>query len=204
MDIISIILIAVGLAMDSFAVAITRGIHKNAFDKLYALKMSVVFGIFQGGMFFLGCVVFTRFTNIPSLKSLIENFDHWIAFLLLIGIGIKMILDDFQKKECSLEKDVLSVSLSNHEKNEWILLFSLGLATSIDAFITGLIFVEYQGLICAATIIIGAVSLLFAAAGMFIGVKFGCRFRLKVGTIGGAILILIGLKVLLEHLLAHI
>ncbi|MDR2684190.1 MAG: manganese efflux pump, partial [Prevotellaceae bacterium] len=94
MDIPSVIFIAVGLAMDCFAVAIARGIHKKLFDTFYTLKMSLIFGIFQGGLFLLGCIAFTYFADIPSLKSLIKSFDHWIALLLLGGIGVKMIFGD--------------------------------------------------------------------------------------------------------------
>jgi putative Mn2+ efflux pump MntP len=193
-DYISIILIAVSLAMDCFAVAIANGIRKKTFDKFFTLKMSLIFGIFQGGMFLLSCVVCTRFNSIDGFTAFMDKADHWVAFVLLGGIGAKMIIDDLKKsKPCEEIKNESS-------KNENIMLLSLAVATSIDAFITGLIFVPYQEKIIPATIIIGLASLILAVLGMIIGVKVGCRFRLKVGAIGGGILILIGLKILAEHL----
>lgn len=189
MDLLSIIIIGIGLAMDCFAVSITKGIcAKKHFIKL-TLRMAFLFGLFQGLMPLIGYTAGLRYAEY------MKNFDHWIAFGLLAVIGGKMILEDFKTHEPDCKK--------KKKKNQlkWASLISLALATSIDALASGIIFIPFPGVIWKAVAIIGISSFLFTFAGMYIGMHFGKRFHVKVEAIGGLILIGMGTKILLEHLL---
>ena len=194
MDLISIIFIAVALAMDCFAIAVANGISKKRIDKLFSLKISFLFGFFQGGMFCISYFICKNFTNFKVIATIFDKADHWIAFLFLGFIGIRMIKEDLHTKECSQEKQ------TQQSNNKLLTLISLAVAVSIDAFVTGIIFIKYPEFVLSATLIIGLVSFIFTIIGVFIGVKFGCRFKLKAELIGGIILILIGTKILIEHL----
>ena len=194
MDLISIIFIAVALAMDCLAIAVANGISKKQFDKFFTLKISLLFGFFQGGMFWISYFICKNFTNFQGIATFFDKADHWIAFLLLGFIGIKMIKEDLPKKEDLQEKQM------KQPKNELVTLISLAVAVSIDAFVTGIIFIKHPEFILSTTLIIGLISFIFTIIGVFIGVKFGCRFKLKAELIGGIILILIGTKILIEHL----
>ncbi len=185
MDIISIILIAIGLAMDCFAVAITKGITSGKAHWEKAFLMALLFGLFQGGMPLIGYFAGVAFTE------QIARFDHWIALGLLGFIGGKMIWESLHEKE---EEGTAHCDFSL----KTILL--LAIATSIDALATGIIFVPTPEIIWLAVSVIAAVSLLFAGIGYMIGVFWGKRFNCNVELFGGLILIAIGAKIFIEHM----
>ena len=179
---LSILLIAFGLAMDSFSVSIARGfsISKNK-QKIEAVKTGFLFGLFQGGMPIIGWLVGI------SLIEFISGFDHWIAFGLLCFIGIRMIYESFSQ-------DSKKVICSSNLK----VLFVLSIATSIDALAVGLSLSFLETSIIMPAIIIGIITFFLSIMGVFIGKKFGSYFD-KIGILGGAILILIAIRILIEH-----
>lgn len=188
-------MIAIGLAMDCFAVSISKGVCSKKFYPSYAFRMALLFGIFQGIMPLIGYYVGTAFAEI------ITRFDHWIAFTLLGLIGGKMIMEGVAEKpdeECNC---INSENIEVIKKMfNWKTVFSLAIATSIDALATGLIFVPYPTYIWIAISIIALVSLLFSLLGLAIGIHFGNRFKFNVNILGGIILLIIGSKILFEHL----
>ena len=181
MDFISILLLAVGLAMDAFSVSITRGLTSKCNIK-HALLIALFFGGFQVLMPVLGW-----FSGI-WLQGLISTLAPWIAFLLLTVIGIKMIYESF-----SDEKDINKVfSLKE--------LFFLSIATSIDAFAVGVTFAILNTPIITPIIVIGLITFTLSFIGVYIGKNIGHLFENKIGIVGGLILIGIGLKILLENI----
>lgn len=188
MDILSIIIIGIGLAMDCFAVAISKGIFAKKFIFWLTFRMALLFGLFQAIMPFIG------YAAGVSFAKQMQSFDHWLAFILLSLIGGKMLIEGFQPHDPDNNK--------TPNPFKWGSLFPLALATSIDALATGIVFIPYHNLIWTAIAIIGSISLIFTFIGMYIGVHFGKRFHLKVEALGGLILIGIGLKILIEHLIS--
>lgn len=186
MDILSIIIIGIGLAMDCFAVSVSKGICAKKYFFWLTFRMAILFGLFQAIMPLIGYTLGASFAN--EMMS----FDHWLAFGLLALIGGKMVYEGLQPQDPDCSK------VNNPFK--WASLLSLALATSIDALATGIVFVPYTGIIWKAIAIIGLASFLLTFVGMYIGVHFGKRFHVKVEAIGGVILIGIGLKILIEHL----
>jgi putative Mn2+ efflux pump MntP len=189
MDVLSIIIIGIGLAMDCFAVSISKGIHAKEHYFWMTFRMAFLFGLFQALMPLIGYELGSGYA------IYMKSIDHWIAFGLLTLIGGKMVVEGFKPTDADSEKAINPFA--------WVSLLSLALATSIDAFATGIVFVPFPGLIWKAVAIIGIVSFIFTFFGVFIGVHFGKRFHLKVEMIGGIILIGIGLKILIEHLINH-
>ena len=187
MDILSIIIIGIGLAMDCFAVSVTKGIAAKEFLFWKTLRMAFLFGLFQAVMPLIGYLAGVSFAQ------KMESYDHWVAFILLSLIGSKMLIEGFKNHDSDVE----------NTKNPfaWIALIPLAFATSIDALATGIVFIPYSNLIWIAIAIIGSISLIFGFIGMYIGVHFGKRFHVKVEVIGGLILIGIGFKILIEHLM---
>ncbi len=183
MDLI-ILLIALGLAMDSFSVSITRGFTNNVNHFFEALKTGFFFGLFQGLMPIIGWLAGL------SVIELISDFDHWIAFGLLILIGARMIYEAILKDS---EKIVSSSSLK--------ILLILSVATSIDALAVGLSLSFLETSIITPAIITGIITFTLSFFGVFIGKKFGGYFE-KIGILGGIILIGIALRILTEHLAA--
>ena len=182
MDIV-IILISLGLAMDSFSVAITRGFTNKKTKVLNeAIKTGVFFGLFQAIMPIIGWVAG------QSIIDLISGFDHWIAFGLLTIIGARMIYESTSNKPKQI---VNSSSLK--------ILIMLSVATSIDALAIGLSLSFLGSSIIEPAIIIGIVTFSLSLLGVYIGKKFGVYFE-KIGILGGIILIIIGLRILFEHL----
>jgi putative Mn2+ efflux pump MntP len=179
---ISLLLIAFGLAMDSFSVSIARGftINKNRLS-IEALKTGFLFGLFQGGMPIIGWFVGL------SVIDLISGFDHWIAFLLLIFIGIRMIYESISKES----KQIINSSSLN-------VLLVLSIATSIDALAVGLSLSFLNTSIIMPAIIIGIITFSLSFLGVFIGKKFGSYFD-KIGILGGVILIVIAIRIIIEH-----
>jgi len=180
--------LAVALAMDCFTVSIASGIILKKIEWKTIGLMSFCFGLFQTVMPVIGWLLTNRF------RSLIENFDHWVAFGLLLFLGARMIWENIRenKEEAHFTPSSLKVILT------------LAVATSIDALAVGISFVclgmDKFNLILYPISVIGLVSFLFTLVGSFIGIFIGRRFNWPVGMIGGLILIVIGFKILLEHL----
>lgn len=179
----TLILIAIALAMDSFAVSITTGSVLKRFHFKAMGKISFLFALFQGVMPVVGWLTGNRF------EEYIEAYDHWIACVLLSAIGGKMIYEAFWGKEDIPYLDPYSLKK----------MAVLAIATSIDAFTLGISFSILDLNIIYPTFIIGFITFVFSFAGLTIGIKIGRTFGSKVELIGGLILIFIGVKILLEH-----
>jgi len=188
MDFLSIIIIGIGLAMDCFAVSISKGMCLKKLKWKKILRMAFLFGFFQALMPLIG------FFGGLSFSHLFTVVDHWIAFILLALIGGKMFIEGLKPidPQCEIDQNPF----------KWKTLFALALATSIDALATGLIFVSFPEKIWFAIATIGIVSFTFSVVGVFIGYHFKKRLKLNFELIGGLILIGIGTKILIEHLLA--
>ena len=181
-------MIGVGLSMDAFAVAICKGLAMPKLDKVQTLVIALFFGGFQALMPFIGWMLGKQF------EAYITSFDHWIAFILLAIIGGKMILDVIKDGDDEEETAVTESKLDIKE------LFMLAVATSIDALAVGISFAFLQVKIVSAITLIGCTTFCISAIGVFVGHKFGAKYEDKASLVGGVILILIGLKILLEHL----
>ncbi|MEG1481746.1 manganese efflux pump MntP [Clostridium sp.] len=200
MSLISIFLTGIGLAMDAVAVSIAKGmtLRKNLLKN--AIKMGLFFGIFQAIMPFIGWFAGIYF------KDYIEAFDHWIAFILLSIIGGKMIYESIksrkEEKELSEKELVDEVTVDEDECDELNNknLIILAIATSIDALAVGVSFAFLNVSIVKAMIIIGGTTFVLCIIAALIGKKLGGVFQKYAESAGGLILILIGLKILLEHL----
>ena len=184
-EFLNVFLIGIGLAMDAFAVSISNGISVTGFGKKECVKQGIYFGGFQFLMplvgWFLG----------KSVKGYIEAFDHWVAFILLFIIGFNMLREAFSAKEEDCES---CVKLTNK------LLFFQALSTSIDALAIGISFAILNINILAAAGVIGIVTFIISFTGGVIGKKIGSVFEKKAEFIGGGILIIIGVKILIEHM----
>ena len=176
MSFIEIVLLAIGLSMDSLAVSVTGG----ALIQHYRPHHTV----FQAGMTVIGYVAGLSF------KKYITAFDHWIAFGLLLYLGGKMVYESRQKKQDECHTDPLSYKT----------LCGLAIATSIDALAVGISLACLESAIALAALTIGVVTFLLSAFGVYFGNRFGRKVDLKLDLIGGLILIAIGAKILIEHL----
>ena len=188
MTTIEIWLLAVALAMDCFAVSITGGFALGRIRVKPILWMALLFGFFQAAMPFIGWI------GTKYFSTYIDWFDHWIAFALLVFIGGKMFVEGMKGSE-----------EGHFDPTSLRVLLALAVATSIDALAVGISFtcVGWTAFsnILSPILIIGLVSFLFAVAGSLIGIFLGRRFHFPVEQVGGILLILIGVKILLEHLL---
>lgn len=183
MGLIELFLIAVGLSMDAFAVSICKGLALKDVKLKHSVKAGLWFGGFQALMPTIG--FFCGFL----FKNYISAFDHWIAFFLLALLGAKMIKE-------ALSDDNETTDAAMDFKN----MFLLAVATSIDALAAGITFACLDVNIWYAVIFIGLITFIFSAVGIKIGSLFGAKFKTKAEIAGGIILILIGIKILLEHL----
>lgn len=184
MSFLEIVLLAVGLSMDSLAVSVTGGALIQNYKHYHMLKIGSVMGIFQAGMTIAGYMAGMSF------KKYITVFDHWIAFLLLLYIGGKMIYESTQKQEKEDKTDPLSYKT----------LCSLGIATSIDALAVGISLACIESGITLEALTIGIITFLLSAFGVYFGNHFSLKINLKLDLIGGLILIAIGTKILIEHI----
>ncbi|MFH0957980.1 MAG: manganese efflux pump MntP family protein [Pseudomonadota bacterium] len=184
MDMITIILIALGLAMDAFAVSITSGFTLRSLKIRHAFRIAVFFGLFQAIMPGIGWLAGN------NLRDFISGVDHWIAFGLLSIIGCKMIFESTQMRSNGKEIDPLNI---------YVLLI-LSVATSIDALAVGLSLSFLNISIVTPAIIIGMITFLLSFLGVILGNRFGHIFENKIEIVGGLILIGIGAKILFEHL----
>ena len=183
-------LLAIGLAMDCFAVSIASGIILNRVRMRPMLIMALAFGFFQALMPLLGWIGASFFSH------LIENIDHWIAFAILAFLGGRMVLESFKDEDCRHEFDPTSLKVVS----------ALAVATSIDALAVGVSF-AFLGVRSFSSIlpsigIIGFVSFALSFVGLMFGIRFGCGIarKLRAELWGGVILIIIGTKILIEHL----
>ena len=174
--------IAVGLSMDAFAVAVCKGLAVPKVQKKHLFTVGLYFGGFQGLMPLIGYLLGSTFADA------ITSIDHWLTFILLAIIGANMI------RESRSEADKLDADFSAKA------MFPLAIADSIDALAVGVTFAFMDVSIIPAVLMIGFATFLFSAAGVKIGHQFGARFKSKSEMAGGIILIVIGLSVLLEHL----
>jgi len=178
-------LISVGLAMDAFSVSVCKGLSMKQINRRGALMTALFFGVFQGGMPIIGYFLGSRF------MSEIEAFDHWVSFGLLAIIGGKMVFEAITEKEDEASGDY---------RLDYRELFILAVATSIDALAVGLVFAASDVNLLFSASVIGLVTFVLSLCGVLIGHRFGSRYEKKAETAGGIILILIGLKLLLEGL----
>lgn len=179
-----LLILAAGLSMDAFAVSICKGLSMKEIKLKHGVIAGIYFGGFQALMPLAGYLLGVNF------KGLIENFDHWIAFILLGLIGGNMIREALAKGE----EEELSTSFGPKS------MIPLAVATSIDALAVGVTFAFLQVKVLPAVSMIGIITFLFSFAGVKIGNTFGLKYKSKAEFTGGIILILIGLKILLEHL----
>ena len=186
MNFLSILMIGIGLSMDAFAVSLTMGLNTSKENKLkIALKSGLFFGAFQGLMPLTGWLLGIKFTEY------IQKIDHWIAFGLLSFIGVKMIIesikgDEEEEKECDFSNKKFLV---------------LAIATSIDALAVGVSFAFLNVNIVFAAIVIACTTFVFSFAAVYLGRVFGEVLKSKSEVIGGIILVIMGVKILIEHLL---
>lgn len=184
---IELFLIAVGLAMDAFAVSICKGLNMTKLNYRHSVVIALFFGGFQALMPLIGWFLGSRFQNY------ITTIDHWVAFGLLVFIGGQMIAEAVRADEEEVEEDGDALKIKQ--------LFLLAIATSIDALAVGITFGLLEGTnIWLSISMIGIVTFIISFAGVSIGHRFGNRYEKKAELAGGIILVLIGLKILLEHL----
>ena len=184
MELITIVVIAIGLAMDAFAVSVVSGSVYRQLHVKHALRMAVFFGGFQAVMPLLGSLAGL------SAKDYIVDYDHWVAFGILGAVGGKMIYESFKIK--SVE--------DNYDPANILVLLVLSVATSIDALAVGLTLSLITQSIAATVIVIGLITFALSYLGVLIGKRFGHFFENKIEILGGLILIGLGIKILIEHL----
>ena len=183
MGIIELLLIGTSLAMDATAVSICKGLSMKKLSKKQAVIIALYFGIFQALMPTIGYALGVSF------KDFVESIDHWIAFTLLLVIGINMILETFKNN-----------SETSNDKVDFKTMIPLAIATSIDALAVGITFAFLETPIIEAITIIGFTTMIISIAGVVVGNFFGGRYKHKAELVGGIILVLLGLKILIEHL----
>lgn len=188
MSLLSLFLLAIGLSMDAFAVSICKGLATTKITVKKSIIVGLWFGGFQALMPAIGYLVGTSF------RDCITSFDHWIAFILLFLIGGNMIKESFSKKD--EDEEEYNCSLRFKE------MLLLAIATSIDALAVGVTFAFLPNVpILPAVAFIGVITFLFSSVGMKIGNIFGTKYKSKAELAGGIILVLIGSKILIEHLI---
>ncbi|MEI6049481.1 MAG: manganese efflux pump MntP family protein [Bacteroidota bacterium] len=186
MDFITILAIALGLSFDTFAVSLSYGVIRNRILFRQAIRVAAVLAVFQGGLTVAGYFLGSMISN--ALKAT----DHWIALGLLTFLGAKMIVEGLKKTNIDRTKDFSST----------IVLLTIAIGTSIDAFAVGISFALLDVKIWEAGILIGAVTFLASMTAIRIGKSAGERLGNKVEILGGLLLIAIGLKIFLEHYLS--
>lgn len=183
MEIFEVLLISIGLAMDAFAVSVCKGLSMRKMNWKKAIIIGLYFGIFQALMPVLGYFLGTTFDHF------ITSIDHWIALILLAGIGINMIKEAFTQdsENCNDKIDAKTMVI-------------LSIATSIDALAVGITFACLRVKIILPSILIGLITFTLSIIGVKIGNRFGNKYQSRAEFSGGLILILLGIKILLEHL----
>jgi len=184
MGLFTIIIIAVGLAMDAFAVSIVSGAAYKQLKIRHAFRLAVFFGGFQALMPLIGSLAGL------GIKQYIANYDHWVAFALLSAVGCKIIYESFKIKPDD----------KNFDPSNIFTLLILSIVTSIDALTVGITLPLLALSLIKAVIIIGLITFLLSYIGVSVGRKFGHFFESKIEALGGLVLIALGAKILLEHL----
>ncbi len=187
MEIVILFLIAVGLAMDSVTVSVSCGLILQKFNRRDTFKIALYMGVFQGFMPVLGWLLGSSF------KSYIEAFDHWVAFVILVFLGGRMIYE-----QITLNDDFKCFDPTNNRT-----LLGLALATSIDALAVGITFGLINISLLTASLVIGSVSFILSYMAVYFVIKFKQKLKFPFDLVGGIILIIIGFKILIEHLLDH-
>lgn len=188
MSLIDMLLVGVGLSMDAFAVSVCKGLSAHKVNWAQAFITALSFGIFQAGMPIIGWLLGS------SVIALIEPIDHWVAFVLLAIVGGKMIYDAIHDDGESCEVD------SPNPKRFFAELLVLSIATSIDALVVGISFAMADISIWVAVAVIGMTTFVLSLIGFIVGNKFGSKFQKPATLAGGIALILLGVKIILEHL----
>ncbi len=184
MSFFTLLILSIGLSVDSFAASLGCGFSRQNVHRKRIFLLAFSLAIFQAIMPVIGWAAGSQ------VKNLIEQFDHWIALVLLTAIGAKMIIESIKKKN---KPESCACDLSFRE------IITLSIGTSIDALIVGFSFAFLKINIIYASMIIGVTTFIFALAGIFIGKRAGRLLGEKTEIIGGIVLILIGLKIFLEH-----
>lgn len=185
MEAAELLIIAVGVSMDAFAVSICKGLAVRRLRPKHAAMTALWFGGFQALMPLIGYYLGVSFSDFVS------SVDHWIAFILLGLIGANMLKESFQKDDsCSLDPDF-----------SFRTMLAMAVATSIDALAIGVSFAFLKVNIWHAIFFIGVTTAVFSAIGVCVGNLFGCRYKSKAEFAGGFILIIMGIKILLDHTL---
>ena len=185
MTCLELIIIAVGVSMDAFAVSICKGLSLRSLRTKHILSTAVWFGGFQALMPLIGYYLGVSFADS------VADFDHWIAFVLLGIIGGKMIKEAFEKDdECDYNPDFSFKTM-----------LTLAVATSIDAMAVGVSLAFLKVDIWTSILVIGLMTGAFSALGVKLGNLFGCRYKSKAEVVGGIVLVGIGIKILVEHLM---
>jgi putative Mn2+ efflux pump MntP len=185
MELVTIVVIAVGLAMDSFAVSIVGGTAYKRLQIKHALRIAFFFGSFQAFMPLIGSLAGV------TIRGRISNYDHWVAFGLLVAVGAKMIFESFKIKSAEQLPDPSNL----------LILLALSVATSIDALAVGVTLSLLVSHVVLAVVVIGVVTFCLSCAGVWIGSKIGHFFENVIEALGGIVLIALGLRILLQHLL---
>ena len=177
-------MIAIGLSMDAFGVSMCKGLSMRCINYLHAVIIALFFGVFQALMPLMGWTLGIQFS------TYIKNFDHWIAFILLAFIGIKMIKESFGNDDEEKSGDSLDIKE----------LIILSVATSIDALAAGISFACLDMAILPSCASIGLTTSIICIVGVLLGNRFGAKYKSKAEIFGGVILVLVGTKILLEQL----
>ena len=185
---VEFLMLGVGLAMDAFAVSICKGLAMRKVNKKQAVIIALFFGGFQAIMPVIGWLLCKGF------QTYIEAFDHWIAFALLAFIGVKMIIETLREKEDDVVIEEMDPPLDMKE------MLMLAIATSIDALAVGISLAALDRPIVESAAIIGVVTFGISIIGVYIGKFFGNRYKKRAELTGGIILVLIGVKILCEHM----
>ena len=192
---IDLFLTALALAMDAVAVSIASGLSVHTLRYRDALKMAAVFGAFQALMPLLGYLLASWLT--ASSAAWLKDYDHWVAFILLGGIGVKMILDARRFNQNTADEKIHSPFRTNK-------LIVLGIATSLDAFAVGITFSLMEAGLAATVIIIGMITFLLCLPAVWFGARLGKLYAKRAEILGGVVLIGIGSKILIDHLMSGI
>jgi len=185
-DFPSLLVIALSLSADCFAVALSSGIAQQKLSFASLARLPLLFGVSQAFMCVIGWLVGS------TIVEYIEDYDHWIAFGLLVFIGGRMIWESFHERDEEQAKK---------NRADWLVLLLLAVATSIDSLVVGLSFAFLDVNITVAAVTIGLTALVITLVGVLLGKRVGALIGERAETVGGVILIIIGLRILLEHLL---
>ncbi|TKX31854.1 manganese efflux pump MntP [Campylobacter aviculae] len=184
MDYISLIFLSCALAMDAFAVSLCKGFSVKKLNLRHYFIVGIYFGGFQALMPALGYIIGISFA------SFIASIDHWVAFILLGLIGLKMIKESFESENCD----------TNANQFGFKIMFALAFATSIDALAVGVSFAFLEVNLSIALLLIGLITFILCTIALKIGNKFGVFLKNKAEFLGGVVLIVLGIKILIEHL----